>query len=184
MKLTDGEKLILIMLADLHEKLEVNGEIDADFISSAIVNDHLWSIPWKYSSIPFEHVEDPPVVREVVDILDMWSFIEYAYSQLTDEEKAKLAMDVDPFGNNPRFQGFDGNNETAHMSTAMFLVNQLERFQDFKGRSLDCHCPSIDAHKRMLSVFEPIRETLDADPLSLDQLTKILIERRRGDSDR
>ena len=177
MKLTDGEKLIVLMLTDLYEKLGVEGEIQPDFIKSAIFNDHLWAVPWKYSGIPFERSDDPPVVREVVDILDMWSFIEHAYSELTEEQKEKLAKDAAPFGENPRFQGFDGNNESEHMSTAMFLVNELERFQEFQGRSFNCHCPSIDGHRRMLSAFEPIRVTLHAGPLSLGQLTKILRER-------
>ncbi|MBZ0133453.1 MAG: YfbU family protein [Rhodocyclaceae bacterium] len=174
MKLTDGEKLIVLMLTELYEKLEVDGEIEPDFIRSAIFNDHLWGIAWKYSGIPFERLDDPPVVREVVDILDMWSFIEHAYSQLTEEQKSKLAKDAAPFGDNPRFQGFDGNNESEYMSTAMFLVDELERFQEFQGRSFNCHHPSIDGQRRMLSVFEPIRATLHAGPLSLDQLTKIL----------
>jgi uncharacterized protein YfbU (UPF0304 family) len=177
MKLTDGEKLIVFMLADLYEKLEVEGEIQPDFLKSAISNDHLWAVPWKYSGIPFEHSDDPPVVREVVDILDMWSFIEHGYSQLTEGQKKQLAKDAAPFGENPRFQGFDGNNESEHMSTAMFLVNELERFQEFQGRSFNCHHSSIDAHRRMLAVFEPIRSTLHAAPLSLDQITKILQER-------
>jgi hypothetical protein len=172
MKLTDGEKLIVLMLAELYEKLEVDGEIEPDFIKSAIFNDHLWGIPWKYSGIPFERSDDPPVVREVVDILDMWSFIEHAYSELTVDQKAKLAKEASPFGDNPRFQGFDGNNESEYMSTAMFLVDELERFQEFQGRSFNCHHPSIDSHRRMLSVFEPIRATLHTGPLSLDHLTK------------
>lgn len=174
MKLTDGEKLIVLMLSELYEKLEVDGELEPDFIKSAILNDHIWGISWKYSGIPFDHSDTPPVVREVVDILDMWSFIEHSYSQLTEEQKAKLAIDAAPSGDNPRFQGFDGNNESEHMSTAMFLVDELERFQEFQGRDFNCHYPSIDEHRRMLSAFEPIRTTLHTGSLSLDQLTKIL----------
>ena len=177
MRLTDGEKLIVLMLTDLYEKLGVEGEIQPEFIKSAIFNDHLWAVPWKYSGIPFERSDDPPVVREVVDILDMWSFIEYAYANLNDQEKQQLALAAKPFGENPRFNGFDGNNESEYMSVAMFLVNQLDRFQEFKGRSFNCHHPSLDAHRRMLAVFEPLRTSLADSSLSVDQLARILNER-------
>lgn len=176
MKLTDGEKLIILMLTEVYEKLKIEGETEPDFLRSAIFNDHLWGIRWKYSGIPFERAEDPPTVREVVDILDMWSFIEYAYAKLSDDERRQLAIVAKPFGENPRFRGFDGNNESEHMSVAMFLVNQLERFQEFKGRSFNCHHPSLDAHRRMLKAFEPLRASLADSSLSVDQLARILNE--------
>jgi len=181
MKLTDGEKLIVLMLSELYEKLGVKGEIEPDFIKSAIYSDKLWGLKWKYSGIPFEETEDPEIVKEVVDILDMWSFIEQAYSRLSNEQKAKLEADVPYIGKDPKFIGFDGNNESEYMGTAMFLVNDLERFQEFSGRSFNCHSPSIDGYRRMLSVFEPIRKTLSHEPLSLEQLTTILKEKAYPD---
>jgi uncharacterized protein YfbU (UPF0304 family) len=174
MKLSDGEKLIILMLSEIYEKLEINGETEPDFLRSAIFNDHLWGLRWKYSGIPFEKGEDPQVVREVADILDMWSFIEYAYDKLSPDDKKRLAELAKPFGDNPRFHGFDGNNETEHMSVAMFMVNQLERFQELKGRSFNCHQRSLDGHQRMLAVFEPLRASLADSSLSVDQLAKIL----------
>jgi len=179
MKLTDGEKLIILMLTEVYEKLQIEGETEPDFLRSAIFNDHLWGIRWKYSGIPFEAAEDPPIVREVVDILDMWSFIEHAYAELNADERRQLAQAAKPFGENPRFRGFDGNNESEHMSVAMFLVNQLERFQEFKGRDFNCHHPSLDAHRRMLAAFEPLRMSLADSSLSLSQLAKILNEQVR-----
>ena len=107
----------------------------------------------------------------------MWSFIEYAYAKLSEQERQQLALAAKPFGENPRFNGFDGNNESEHMSVAMFLVNQLDRFQEFKGRSFNCHHPSLDAHRRMLAVFEPLRTSLADSSLSVDQLARILNER-------
>ena len=174
MKLSDGEKLIILMLSELYEKLSVEGEIDPDFIKSAIFSDQLWGIRWKYSGIPFEESEDPKIVKEVVDILDMWSFIEHAYSQLSDEQKEKIEVDAAPFGKDPKFHGFDGNNESDYMGTAMFIVNELERFQEFKGRSFNSHCPSIEMHHRMVKAFESIRKKLSDKPMSLDDLTIIL----------
>lgn len=177
MKLTDGEKLIVLMLSELYEKLGVKGEIEPHFIKSAIFGDQLWGLRWKYSGIPFEESEDPEIVKEVVDILDMWSFIERAYHQFNEKQKAELEADVPYFGKDPKFIGFDGNNETEYMATAMFLVNELERFREFNGRNFNSHCPSVDGYKKMLSVFEPIRKTLSYEPLNVKQLTAILNEK-------
>lgn len=175
-KISDGEKLILLMLSELYEKMDIDGEIEPEFIKSAIFRDHLWGIPWKYSGIPFENQETPEIVKEVVDILDMWSFIEYGYQNLSDEEKAQLEIDADPFGKEPKFRGFDGNNESEYMSVASFLINDLDRFQEFKGRSMNSHMPSIETYRRMQNAFEPMRRTLISGPLKLADLTVILKE--------
>lgn len=182
MKLTDGEKLIILMLSEMYEALKIKGETDPDFLRSAIFNDQLWAIRWKYAGIPFDSSDDPPILREVLDILDMWSLVEFSYSQLDNEDKNKLAQDAAPFGTNPSFMGFDGNHETEYMSVARFLVDQLDRFQEFKGRSFNCHYPSLDAHRRMIAIFEPIRASLEDSTLSLEQLTIILNARTHPQS--
>jgi uncharacterized protein YfbU (UPF0304 family) len=175
MKITDGEKLILLMLSDLYDKLGVDGEMEPDFIRSAIFSDNLWSIPWKYSGIPFEEQETPEVVKEVLDILDMWSFIEHCYKQLSDKDKVYLEKEAAPFGKNPTFPGFDGNNETTHMGTASFIVNELDRFVEFKGRNFNSHLPTLDSYRRMLSVFEGMRRNFNLNPLSAQELASILM---------
>jgi uncharacterized protein YfbU (UPF0304 family) len=177
MKLTDGEKLIALMLSDLYEKLDIKSEIDPEFIRSAIYGDQLWALKWKYSGIPFEESNDPEIVKEVVDILDMWSFIERGYNRLTAKQKNELDIAVPHFGKDPKFEGFDGNNETDYMATALFLVEELDRFREFSDRDFNCHHASIDSHRRMLNVFEPIRGTLMTSQLSVGQLTAILQER-------
>ena len=181
MKITDGEKIILLMLSELYERLGIEGEIDPEFIKSAIFSQNLWGIPWKYSGVPFEDQKTPTIVKEVVDILDMWSFIEHAYQELSEEDKKKLEKNVQPFWENPQFQGFDGNNESEYMNIAGFLINDLDRFQDFKGRSLNAHMPTLDMHRRMLAVFKAIRKTLVSGPMSLEQLTAVLREQIHTD---
>lgn len=177
MKITDGEKLILLMLSELYDSLEIKGEVEPDFIRSAIFSDKTWSIPWKYSGIPFENQETPEIVKEVLDILDMWSFIEYSYGELSDEEKSIVEKEADPFGKDPQFRGFDGNNETDYMSTTSFIVNQLDRFEEFKGRGFNSHCPSVDVYNRMLAVFEIMRRDSYLEVLSAEQLVTILNEK-------
>ena len=129
MKITDGEKLILLMLSELYDKLGVEGEVEPDFIRSAIFSNNTWSIPWKYVGIPFEEQDTPEVVKEVLDILDMWSMIERSYEILSNESKEFVEKEASPFGKDPKFPGFDGNNETEYMGTASFLVNDLDGFE-------------------------------------------------------
>lgn len=182
MKITDGEKLILLMLSELYDKLGVEGEVEPDFIRSAIFSNNTWSIPWKYVGIPFEEQETPEVVKEVLDILDMWSMIERSYENLSNESKEFVEKEASPFGKDPKFPGFDGNNETEYMGTASFLVNDLDRFEEFKGRDFNSHCPSIDSYRRMLSVFKPLLQKLNFQPLSAQNIVDILKERVHPDN--
>lgn len=176
MKITDGEKLILLMLSEIYEKLEISGEIDPEFIKSSILDNQTWGIPWKYAGIPFEQQETPEIVKKTLDILDMWSFIEHSYEELGNDEKEFLKEAAKPFGDNPKFLGFDGNNEAEYMSAAIYIINDLERFETFKGRSLNSHAPSLDTYNRMLPAFEKARDENPYNSLTKEQITKILKE--------
>lgn len=176
MKITDGEKLILLMLSELYDHLSVKGEMEPDFIRSAIFSANTWSIPWKYPGIPFEEQETPEIVKKVLDILEMWSMIERSYKNLSIDQKNWVKKEASPFGENPSFSGFDGNNESEYIGAAWFLVNDLDRFQEFKGRDLNSHCPLIETYNRMLSVFKPIMNRLNFQPLSEQNIVDILQE--------
>ena len=70
----------------------------------------------------------------------MWWRIEFSYSKLspTDQETVKAAG----HGYAPVFHGFDGNNETTEMGVADMLINDLNRWHQFKGRDLNAHMPT------------------------------------------
>lgn len=177
MKLTNPEKLTLIMLSEIYEKLGINGgdKIDPDFVKEAIYSDNTWAFEWKYSGIFYDKTgPNPPEVNEVLDILDMWDLIEMSYEELSAAEKSELAVKAEPFGKNVRFKGFDGNNETEHFGIADFLINKLDRFSRFKGRDLNSHAQSLTVYARMNKVFEPIRNDLDGRGLDVDELAAIL----------
>ncbi|EFA4192801.1 hypothetical protein C5926_002034 [Escherichia coli O96] len=177
MQLSDGEKLILMMLCDLYDKNKIEGEIDHTFVRDAIFENQTWALPWKFSGIPFKNTETPRVVKKVLDILDMWRVIEYSYSELTEEEKKKLKENVELFGKNPIFKGFDGNNETEYLAAADFVINKLDRFEEFKLRDLNSHTPSLATYERMMHVFNPLFHENLGEPLTLEQLTLVLREK-------
>jgi uncharacterized protein YfbU (UPF0304 family) len=143
-------------------------EIDPDFIADAILGGHYWALDWQYSGLFHEHVDSREVVHKVVDILDMWSFLEEGYEALSGAEKAVVAKNADSFGSHVTFLGFDGNNEGEYGSIA--------RFQRFKGRDLNTHMPIVERYQRMYGAFEPIRKTLVGRRLSADEIVKILTQ--------
>ena len=172
-RISDGEKLILMMLCDHYKHQKVDGDIDPSFVSEAISRGHYWALDWKYDMF-HDQVDSPQVVSEVCDVLEMWSFIERGYAKLSEKDKERVESEAEPFGKYVAFEGFDGNNESDHRSVALFLINDMRRFDRFKGRDLNSHCPSIDAHRRMLAIFKPMQETLVGGELSASQIIDLL----------
>ncbi len=103
MNLSDGEKLIVLMLADISKSLKVKGELDPEFIQKAVFNNDLWALRWKYHGVPFSKEPDPPEVAETCDILDMWFFVESSFAKLSPVEKARVKKEADPFGTMSNF---------------------------------------------------------------------------------
>jgi uncharacterized protein YfbU (UPF0304 family) len=181
MKLSDGEKLILIMLSEIHEKLKIENGVDTGMVKEAIYSGNLWGLKSGMSGIFHDYEATEEVLREAVDVLDMWSFIERDYEPLSPADKERVEKEVGPLGKNVRFSGFDGNGEAEYIGIARFLIDQLDRFEIFKGRDLNAHMPTIEAHRRMLKVFEPLRKTLADGRLSADDITEILTARIHPD---
>lgn len=174
MKLTDGEKLVVVMLSEIYEHLKINGEVDPKFVRSAISNGNLWGLEWEYPGL-FGIEETPEVVvKHAINTLDMWAFIEHGYAKLQDDDKAQLIKDVGSWAKDPKFRGYDGNSETEYMGAARFLVEDMGRFAEFKGRDFNSHMPCVDGYSRMYSVFEPIRSTLADASMSVNQLAQVL----------
>jgi len=174
--ISDGEKLILSMLSDVHKHLKVKGENDTSFVMKAIYGGHYWGLSWEYSGLFHGHKDSKQVVSEVVDVLDMWSLIESAYDKLSSKDKARVEKEAEPFGVHVRFRGFDGNNETEYMGIARFLIDDLDRFSSFEGRDLNSHVPSVGTYRRMLRVFEPLRSNLIGRELGATEIIELLNE--------
>jgi uncharacterized protein YfbU (UPF0304 family)/Arc/MetJ-type ribon-helix-helix transcriptional regulator len=175
--LSDGEKLLAIMVRDIYKQLDIKqAEIDPDFVADAIFGGHLWALKWEMEGLFHGHRDAQRDVLEVVDILDMWTFIEQGYQKLSKKDKQRVEKEAAPFGADVKFRGFDGNNEGAYMSIAMFLVAKMGRFVTFKGRELKSHMPSLDTYRRMLHAFKPMRSRLVGSGLNVEQIIAILQE--------
>ena len=172
MELSNGEKLILMMLADIYKHLEIQGDIDPDFVTEVVTSGHTWALEWQYPGI-FEATETPTaVVDETADILEMWDNLQYSYDHLSDADKAQVTTKA-PYGN-VTFRGFDGNNESEYLGVARLLTNRLERFTRYAGRDLNSHNRSLETYRRMWSAYEPLRS--HANTLTAMEIITILNE--------
>jgi uncharacterized protein YfbU (UPF0304 family) len=176
MNLTPGEKLIIMMLADLNRHLKTGrGDIDAEFVSKAIAYDHTWALDWEYSSLlGTGDYKNPPHVTETVDYLDMWSFLEEGAKGLDATERADLAKASPHWGKDVRVPGFDGNDAGGHFHVAQFLVEEMDRWQGFKGRDLNSHHQVLDEYRAMFAVFKDIRPNVIGRKMTLDEMKRVL----------
>jgi uncharacterized protein YfbU (UPF0304 family) len=173
MKLTNAEKLILVMLSDITEKLRIEDGIDPKLIKSAIHSGNTWGIDWKYPGFGATDKAAPAIANEITDILEMWTYIEEGYKVLSSDDKTKVKAAAALSGP-PRFAGFDPNFEAEFYNIAYFLIYDLKMFKKFKGDTLDARGPKMDMYRKMHKVWYAIKPTLANQNLSVDQLTEIL----------
>lgn len=178
MQLSNGEKLILAMLCDIQKHLKISGGIDPAFVASAISSGNLWALRWEYTGILHGEDVDDRIVDEAARIMSMWSLLERSVEMLSSEDRDRLAEEAAPFGTEVRFPGFDGNNESTYLNVADFLVRDMRRYHEFAGRDLNSHMPTLDGHRRMLAVFEPIIQKLFGRDLQFTDVVDILKARQ------
>jgi len=175
MKLTNPEKLILLMLSDVYDKLGLDS-VDTSLLRSAIYSENTWALDWEMPGVVGSEPDPTPeLVTAVVNCLEMWCFIEEAATSFGPEDTARLEREAAPFGSHVRFTGFDGNNEAKALGIARILIEDMGRFTRFKGRDLNSHAPLLDAYGRMHLVFSRMRNQLShRNHLSVDQVIELL----------
>lgn len=85
------------------------------------------------------------VKKETFDILQMFSDLEYAYEKSFNSNSE--------YEYSAKFRGFDGNEEAEHYCYCKHLINNEDRYTEFKGRELNSHCPVINRYRRMLDNY-------------------------------
>ncbi len=178
MDLSKGEKLLLVMLCDLYQQLSIRSDIDPQIVKNAIVNDQTWGIEWQYSGLlgseggPF-----PPIVKEVGDILDMWSFIKESYAHISSTEKTNLQILsgglCEVSGDKMAFPGFDFDSEQEYYAVTKFFLSELGMFPALKADSLNACTPVLEGHKRMMDVYMPMRMGVSGRLLNGSELLEI-----------
>ncbi len=175
MKLSDGEKLILAMISEIHVHLNIPGGMDSSFLRSALSDGNLWALERRFPRILRDDEPDAKVVAEVEDLLEMWALIEGSYGKLPVAQQAQVDVEAN-LRASPRFDGFDDHNHAAHLQVAECLINGLGRFPEFKGRELNSHrAATLVVYRRMLAIFRATVCLADLDrPLNAEELATIL----------
>jgi uncharacterized protein YfbU (UPF0304 family) len=92
--------------------------------------------------------------EEVVEILEMWSTIQFSFTKLKD--KGNLSI------NDVKFQGFDANELSKHFSYSKFLLEELDKFSNLKENSspdLNSHFEIIDYYRSMLYEWKKMEKS-------------------------
>jgi len=174
---SSSEKLMIYLLTEILKRqkpLDKHDREQVEFIQDAMFGGHYWALEWQMTGVFHDHVDGRQDVSTVVNILDTWNFIERAFEHFTDQEKATLQKETGSYARNPKFLGFDGNNEIEHMGIVMFLVGKLGRFQRFKGRDFNSHMPTLELYSRMADIFETIRPKLHDRELNVLEVSRLL----------
>jgi uncharacterized protein len=169
MEFSDGEKLIINLLADLHKRLGFEAgehELDPIFIADSINDGHPWAILRRYQGYGLSG-HYPPEVREVVEIFDMWREVEWSFKKLTEEEKLQIVAEL---GGAPHFEGFDAHEGQLEIARKLATGRNWEEFQ---GRVVDTHSPTRDLYKRMLDVYKALRAEDPTMTFAVEQIIAI-----------
>ena len=111
--------------------------------------------------------------NEVLDILEMFRGLKFAYKNLEDKEGINESA--------TRFAGFDGNNESKYMAYARYFCQaDGGRYPELdRGDKFNSHIRMLDAYRRMLAQWRPCDKTR---LLSKDEIMRIT-EARKPTSD-
>ena len=169
MNLSEGERLILAMLYDIHKALNITGTIDPETLKPLIAGPGSNGTAHTGNGTAGHHRNRTEVASEVSEILDMWSVIERGYKHLSAEEKRNVEAEAGPLGRGVRFSGFDGESEVEYRDTAHHLIEITGLFERFQGRNLDAHMPALAGYRRMLRLYAPMR-SVSGDRLGVRQI--------------
>lgn len=175
MEFSNEQKLIVAMLADIHQALDIRDSLDAEFILDKVSSDRTWALRWRYGELFDGDFDTPEHVKFVVKVLDLWHRIEHSYSLYDDAEKAELLRLSPVFGAGVAFSGFDGNGgDRDGYGTVHILVEELGRWSRFKGRDLNSHGPMAEVYERMLEASQQLNGNAKNFELSVEDLATIL----------
>ncbi len=173
MKVSPTEKLTLLMLAEIYEHLGIKGEIDAKFVKAALTSGNLWALEWQLGGLLQDSEPSPDVIRETVKLMEMWDRLEVSFNRLSTQDQQRVAKEAPLHGSQVKFLGFDGNHE-PHFHVARFLIKELGRFGSFTDRRLNAHIPTLDRHRRMFEIYDPIRDKVVEKDLDVSQIISVL----------
>ena len=172
MLLSNGEKIILLMVSQLHEHLKIE-DTRAPLIRQAIESGNVWAIEDSFPEVFDNNEIAPDVVRITRDVLTMWLSLEESFAALSSSEKEWLRANSQHVADRVVFPGFSGNYEIEYLSAARFMVDVLEKYEHFAGRDLNNSFPRMDTYRKMLPTFEAILHKGGCLSLTAQQIAEV-----------
>lgn len=170
-----SEKLIIWLLTELlRQQEDYEDQKTVKLIQDAIYGGHFWALEWTLTGLFDPQNAKPHEVDFVARTMTMWRQIERAAAKWSDKDRDHVEAEAGEWNRDPKFDGFDGNQEGPYFSIAKFLVQKMERFEEFKDRSLNSHSNRVAEYRAMLSVYDSIESTPTRDGLSIGEVIKIL----------
>jgi uncharacterized protein YfbU (UPF0304 family) len=164
------------MLAEIKQGLNLQGGVNAEFVTKALAYGYDWAFDTETFGLHCGRKREPMPrnVQEIMYILEMWSWLETDYNRLSDEDKALVKRSNN--GHDVHFPGFDGNSLEGELSIANFITNNLDKWDHLKGRTIpNSHRSDMDQYRGMLPAFERARKR--ANPLTAQDIIDTLQER-------
>ena len=160
MEITKRDRLILINQYRILASLNKNEADHYEELISILENGYAIFYSQLDEWISDEMPEDEG--RFVLEVLDLYRAIEDVKRASKDN---RLLAHRYSF-----FRGFDGNNETDHMSFCRFLIEKQGKYQEqkqylLKNDNLNSHMPMIEKYSRMLDEAKslPDKWSMNAD---------------------
>lgn len=166
MELSNGERLIIVMLAEVMEALKLHQGIDPSLVRSLVINNDGWALRRKYSGIFQSQPPTDEVVAETTNILWMWGIIESSIQRLNGAE----ALEAEGW-HWRSFGGFDANND-PHYGVARTIIEELHEFRESRnGTNINSHSQaSLPRYRQMFDRFEGYVAAGQAAPLPFEAL--------------
>ena len=152
MIVTDAEKLILLMLSDLHEFHGID-RINTKLLRSALSTNNSWALNWEIPDLGLDLSDTPAEAIDVVNFMYMWGILEDAWHIFPENIKENINSTIH-IGKTVKFPGFHSTDELKLYTIAKLFVDDMGKFERYKGRDLNSHAPMREFYEKMYAVFE------------------------------
>lgn len=170
MKPTDSEKLILLMLVDLHEKLGIEGKLGRSDLSMLLEHDVTWRALNSYGVIGAS-----AEVQEVTSILAMWEKIERSWEKLNPSDRAEVLARCPHIYRAPQFPGFNWYDDTNYADIAHELRQQGKIPSHYGPRGMEDAPKGISSsYREMMSTYANVVAEAYEGWIGKDELCAIL----------
>jgi uncharacterized protein len=175
---TKAEKLILLMLSEIHAHLGIEGMVDASKIKAAVTTGNGWSLP----SFHHEDYSDEEA-NYVKAVLGMWKHIEESIAALSVEDRTQVQR-LDQLEDGSCFPGFYNSvRGNRCWAIAEHMINDLGLWPHFETHDLrrehDLH-DLEECYDNMLAVYPITGGVMFGRPMPLKSINWLLTEFNKG----